>query len=338
MKFGLLPEPILDPRDHFEGVSDVAEVVTNDPLNFWEQFKPTKEYQNSPTGDTYSCVTFSCLNAYEYYFNYLMSKDPEVRTILNNLGCIDENGSANFSERFTAQDSGTDPNGGNSVTAVVESIRTHGLLGQKFLPFPEGMLKEQFYSGMTDELRAQAKKLLMFFDLKHAWLPTAPTGYNMNTEAQIMDGLKKGVVRVSVDGSQYADKDANGYIKGIAMAGEGKGYIYNHSVAKIGGKLNEYNDIHDHYQNQFPKFVWNYPYGNSKLLYVKKNFPKMVKELGKPAVYGFLPSLGKFAAFSDGVVAGGDVFKAFFGGYQGIQTVDKIPTDLISNIKITTII
>lgn len=326
INFGLLPEKELDPRDHFLGASDTAPVVTNDPLNFWKQFTPTKEIQMTVNGDSNACVTFSCLNAFEYYFNYLISKDGGVKKILEKLGCIDENGKANFSERFTAQMSGTDPDGGNTVTAVVESIRKDGLLGQKFLPTKDDITKQEFYSGITQEMKDQAKKILEFFDLKHAWLPTE-YNWNSNSEQQIIEGLKKGVIRVSVDGGGYWDKDENGYIK--ANKNEGKGYIYSHSVTKVGGEQDKYNLIHDHYTNQFPLFKWNYPFGNGKLLYVtpKKKLYQLIKVSGKPAVYICNNYSKNCYGIADGddEITGGDLIKAFSGSYgnAGIASISE---------------
>ena len=260
---GVMPEPPIKHTDHFLGAGDSAPIITNAPFTFWlnEILKSKNTFQKDKDGrDLNSCLPMSVVDGYQYYFNYMMTVDNTVRPILSLLGCLDENGKADFSDIFTAVMSNTDPNNGNNVTTVCESIREVGLLGNKFLPWDNTkMTKAEFYdrSKITEEMKTQAKKILMYFDLRHAWI-----GGSVGEQYELAEAWKKGVVRVSVDGSDY-DVDKNGNI-----------YIcngYTHSIVTIGGVQNVNTICRDHYNNQFPKFSPKYPFGNPKLLYVLKN-------------------------------------------------------------------
>lgn len=310
--FGLLPEPPRSEKDHIlGGLGESADIITNDPWNFWKQskFNPLNDIQKDKNGvDLYCCVTMSIVNGYERYFEYLMSVDSTIKPILDSLGCITPDGIVKFSDRFITIMSGTDPNAGNSVTAVCDAIWKYGMLGYKFLPWDnKTMTKEEFYdkSKITQELKDQALKIKPYFDLLHAWI-----GGNVADQNELEEAEKKGVVRVSVDGSGYGSVDSNGYINGFRN--------YSHSVLHIGGEKSVYNQIHDHYNNQYPKFSPTYPFGNGKLLYVKKKSNSKILTLPEIRVGKDIYYLGKAGTYLNKYVSYGnaDIYKSTRGEFN----------------------
>lgn len=306
---GLLPEPPRKKEDHLLGsLGDISPIITQDPLRFWLKYPPRNSYQTDKNYvDLMACVAFSINDGYERFFNYLMDVDSDVRTILDHLGCINEDGQCQFSDSFTAMISDTDPNNGNSTTKVCDSIHTNGLLGYKFLEWDNTtMTKAQFYdkSKLTPEILAQAKKILEYFDLRHMWVGGATTEPN-----ELKDALTKGLVRVSVDGGNYR-VNQNGYI--YQMNG------YNHSVLAVGGLEPQYNVIHDHYRNQYPKFVWGYKFGNGKLLYVIKKKASMICTQPKIRVGRTILFLAKSGPYSGNYIGyySSEVYKAINGEFN----------------------
>jgi len=104
----------------------------------WTPYLPTYEAQRKPF-ETYACVTFSCLNCLETQLKQQTGKEY------------------NFSERFTAKMSGT-TNKGNTLQAVIDSIRNDGWLLEEDYPYTEGMTFEEFYKEIPQALKDKALK------------------------------------------------------------------------------------------------------------------------------------------------------------------------------------
>lgn len=126
--------------------------VNNVPLfpdgHGWLSIQRDEQTQRNANFDTYSCVTFSCLKALSYYVKKVYGIDVD------------------FSERFTAVMSGTTPGRGNSIRAVLESIRKDGFLLEEDCPFTADMTEAEFFSPIPQSLKDKAKKNLdNFMDL-----------------------------------------------------------------------------------------------------------------------------------------------------------------------------
>lgn len=106
----------------------------------WSPFLPAYEGQQTPLLATQACVTFSCTNI--------------IETQLKQQG-ID----INISDRFTAKMSGTTANG-NSLQAVLDSIRTDGWLLEEDYPFPDDMSWGKYYEEPNQWWKDKAKKNL----------------------------------------------------------------------------------------------------------------------------------------------------------------------------------
>ena len=102
----------------------------------WTPYLPTYEAQRKPF-ETYACGTFSCLNCLETQLKKQTGKEY------------------NFSERFTAKMSGT-TNKGNTLQAVIDSIRKDGWLLEEDYPYTDGMTFEEFYQEIPQHLKDKA--------------------------------------------------------------------------------------------------------------------------------------------------------------------------------------
>lgn len=141
----------------------------------WKKYQPTKELQFSfGKYDTMSCVTFSGLNSFEMQVNWMLKngKIPDdVVKKLRDMGFFDANDQFNCSDWFTAVMSGTTPNG-NTLNAVWESIRVHGVLPQSKGLKPEDVQNIQEWldpTKITQEHKDLALQSLEIFKTNYEW-------------------------------------------------------------------------------------------------------------------------------------------------------------------------
>jgi hypothetical protein len=97
------------------------------PLGDWTPYLPPGEFQATNAVDTMACVTFSALNSIETQYRFLTG---ETR---------------NFSDRFTAQMSGTTAYG-NWLWKVGDSIRRDGLVDESIWPTPSSFTFAEYYA------------------------------------------------------------------------------------------------------------------------------------------------------------------------------------------------
>lgn len=104
----------------------------------WRSFLPIGEKQRPNVTDVMACVTFSALNNLEV--QYLMQMGMEI----------------NFSDRYTAKDSGTTQNG-NYLYKVADSIRT-GVVLESDYPAPTGNFNwNTYYQDIPADVRTKVK-------------------------------------------------------------------------------------------------------------------------------------------------------------------------------------
>lgn len=139
----------------------------------WKAYLPTPERQDNFTFDTMSCTTFSALSDIETQMNFRLQKglvNLDSIEALKQMGFIDENGSFNCSDRFTAIMSGTTDRG-NDFVSVWNSIRNHGLLPEK--DFPMGGTKFEEYhdkSLITEKMKEKALKSRDYLGFEYEWV------------------------------------------------------------------------------------------------------------------------------------------------------------------------
>jgi len=167
------------PTDFITGASPLEwkEIVSSGD---WTAWKPSDEKQASIFFDTMSCTTFSRLNTIETWINYFIANSmlsADQLKQLNDLGFI-ENGKFNASDRFTAIMSGTTPQG-NYFQNVCDSVRTHGLLPEKDLPFGGSNWAEYHNKNViTQAMKDKALKILDIFEFPYEF--TSVDADNLN--------------------------------------------------------------------------------------------------------------------------------------------------------------
>lgn len=205
------------------------------------------ELQKKKYLDNFGCLTYSGLNDGEVQLQYdiVENKDELLKDTLDKLGCIDENGFPNFSDRFNVKMSGTIPYRGNSQRNVFTSFRHDGLVGEKYYPFPETMKLDEYYKEVPGDIVDRGKLFLEYFDVQYEWLADF-LGRVDHTEVS-----KYGPYQVIVD-ANYVYK--NGLIQPKSS------YNYNHAMLRFAGKEGEYQLCWDHYNQVVKKFHWDYKF------------------------------------------------------------------------------
>ena len=251
--------PKIEPFDFVAGAETGIVYEVREEDGDWEKYKPTDEWQrrfvNGSKGyDTMSCVTFSALNSIESQIEYMLAKNlipTSTVTTMRDLGYFDSNGRVNFSDWYTALDSGTTENG-NSLQKVGDSIRTHGLI-----PAGMGYVPNDFTSGadwfdkirFTEAMKDTAKKFLEMFSVKYEWAITSP---NVAAQDQFTYHLKQSPVQVATPTcTGWNTKDGI-----VPNCGEYK--RLNHATTVIGIKEDEYYKDLDHYTPFVKKLAWDY--------------------------------------------------------------------------------
>lgn len=272
----------------------------------YNKYLPNPELQATKYFDPYSCVSESAESQVSIRLNLMMEEDPAVRTILDFLGCLDENGKCNFSGRFIAVGSGTVPGRGNSQYAVYEFIRKNGLVGEKHWPSNFNMDQEEYFAEFTPEVKALGLKFLEYFNFEYEDVG--------ETNAELKEALKRSPLTVVVGGTVYG---MNLYRPQSPVVN------YNHQVINF-NQLRNYNyfneviptihEIFDTYDPFIKKYAGNYPFAFAKAVYLsKKKIPMLYKKTGQPAICFKHWSEDCLIAFADGSIPGGDLFKSLFG-------------------------
>lgn len=170
----------------------------------WNPHLPTEESQIGVYFDTMACVTFSALNICEAIINYYLANKlltTEQEAFLRDGGYIDENGKVNFSDRFTAKMSGT-TRLGNSLTAVWDSIKQHGLLPEKDWAYPRTQrapvfVWEDYYMEIPQALKDKALKFKEFFDVLYEWVLTGAAKANKKTHDLVAYHSKQAPLQIA---------------------------------------------------------------------------------------------------------------------------------------------
>ncbi len=135
-----------------------------------ETFLPRGELQYG-TEDFMSCASISPLNILEMKFTWLLRKkkiSPHNELWLREKGYITNEERVEFSDRFTAINSGT-TRSGNSFKAPLESIRNHGLIPKSMLPASKTMSFDDYHnkSAITSEMRAIGRAFAIRFTINY---------------------------------------------------------------------------------------------------------------------------------------------------------------------------
>lgn len=142
----------------------------------WLDFQRPEETQKNKNFDSFSCVTYASLKSLSYYMKVVHGLDMD------------------FSERFTAVMSGTTPGKGNTVRAVLESIRLHGFVLESDYPSmtPE-MTQSQWFQDPPERIKQIGLKNSKEWKIEWEVLASANMFVPDVDHGIIITGQKRGV-------------------------------------------------------------------------------------------------------------------------------------------------
>jgi hypothetical protein len=156
--YGYIPDVITDDNYVLGGTGSIGGVPLR-PDRDWRPFVPKiAEYQNINNIDPQACTNFGTSNALETLIKYHLSQDR------------------NYSDRYFAKLSGTDPyKGGNSPHKVAEWLRKNGDVLESEWPMDHTIdTLEKYYAEPPLQLQTSAKKLPVELEITHEWVPADP--------------------------------------------------------------------------------------------------------------------------------------------------------------------
>lgn len=229
----------IKPEDYIFGSGQIPGEILQ-PYGQWGAFLPPDEFQNRNGVEPYACATFGTLNALEIILRRLYGAD------------------VNFSDRFTAQISGTQYQHGNSPHTVAEYIRKIGAVPEEAWPItPDVDTFEKWYAEPGKSLYDRARRFLSEYDFRHDWLPdTKP------------DTLKEALKHSPVGASAFA----------WAAGHDGRFYkptgtSDNHWCAITGYEEGVCWKVFDSYDNTHKELVWDFAFEQAKRYVIRKKAP-----------------------------------------------------------------
>ena len=148
-RYGFLP-PKIEDSDFWLGSKKLGSKEIN-PTADWQVYLPRFEPQSKRT-ETSACVTFTILSAIETLEKFQYGIEP------------------NYSDRYIAKLSGTDPNSGNDPKKVCAAIKKYGLVNEEDWPFVDDM--DEYYKEVPPELIEKGKKWLEKNDFGYEYVDT----------------------------------------------------------------------------------------------------------------------------------------------------------------------
>ena len=164
--YGFKP-PVMVPEDFWLGSGKLGSVDLN-PQGDWRPYLPQLEHQRKKI-ETQACVSFGTLSALEMIHKLLYFVEP------------------NYSDRFIAKMSETDPNGGNTPKKVSETIKHAGTIPEMDYPFADSL--GEYYQDVPSTLKYLGKVWLGKYGFGYEWvakdklkeaLPRSPVGCAVN--------------------------------------------------------------------------------------------------------------------------------------------------------------
>ena len=314
----LVPEEVKNPRDYILSATapevEALGIIINESGQWMEDIVEYEDQKND-IFDQYACVAHTAWN--------------KVQTLCKRLFniCFDK------SKRYTAVKSGTIPGRGNSVTNVVESVRLDGAPDEADYPTTvQGMTQAEYYQKIPDSVVAK-ENFLKFWSYKHAWVEG-------NSPEMIMAALRVSPVMVSVYGRYSYDE--NGYIE------QDRSGLVTHEVLVVGYELNKFWYVLDSENpGGLVRFAWDYIFVAPKIGFLVNLTNVQTMQIyrikGNAALYFLNSQTKEVVSFMDGVIAGGSLFKIFFGDYKfaNIQVInpekgEKLPYP-IAKYSLTTV-
>lgn len=269
--------------------SDAKHVIVQSDRN-WEPFLPKFEYQKKDY-ETYACVSFSGLNCLETYINRLYGFEY------------------NFSDRYTANISGTIYKKGNYLNKVAESIRKDGLVLERNYQY-DAKTPEEYYAPISDSITLQAKEFYEDWEIQWEWV-----GSVITEPDKLWEGLQYAPIQVTV----HAWYPPEGPYNRVERE-------RNHAVMLFTGKYKDSWFIYDHYDEKIKRLSWDFNFGaaikftaNRK---TKESYPlKLIQARGSADIY-ILDRLGRRSRISNMEIFRKGTEKQLWGDLGDIEMVD----------------
>ena len=129
--------PTIQPEDYFLGSGKLGSIVLNESGD-WRNSLPLLEHQRKEY-ETQACVSFGTLSALEMLHIFQYNTEP------------------NYSDRFLAKASDTDPYGGNTPNKVSDTLRKVGAVSEELYPYPSTL--DEFYAEIPNNILSKGKSL-----------------------------------------------------------------------------------------------------------------------------------------------------------------------------------
>ena len=162
--------PEFNPEDFWLGSKKLGSQEIN-PSGDWRISLPRFEAQNKGQ-ETSACVTFTILSNLETLEKFQYGTEP------------------NYSDRWIAKRSGTNPASGNNPKKVCETIKEYGLVDEEDYPFVADV--NEYYQEIPDEL------FVKLCQKGRKWLDTYNFGYEWADINQLDMAIKRSPVSVAV--------------------------------------------------------------------------------------------------------------------------------------------
>ena len=176
---GFIP-PIITPTDFWLGSKKLGSVILNEKGD-WRDYLPTFEPQRK-TIEVNACVSFAILSNLEMLQKLQYGNEP------------------NYSDRFLAKLSNTNPNQGNTPSKVADTLRHSGTIPETEWPYDSSSL-ENYYKEIPQK----------FIDMGLDWLEDYEIGYEWVDSLKLKEALKRSPVCVAV--YAWAQNNKEEYIR-----------------------------------------------------------------------------------------------------------------------------
>jgi len=170
--------PVIEESDYWFGSKKLGSKVLNEKGD-WRPYLPVFEHQQKRI-ETNACVSFGILSALEMIHNLLWQVEP------------------NYSDRYVAKISDTDPDAGNTPKKVSEAIRKYGTVPEDDWKFAEPL--EEYYKEIPENIK----------DIGRDWTKNYGFGYEYVSADKLKEALKRSPVGCAV--SAWQTNEAGEYI------------------------------------------------------------------------------------------------------------------------------
>lgn len=286
----LVLEPLSETA-HILGAAVQLEEIN--PSGIWWDIEITPELQRLNNGqDLFNCVNNATNNVHEFIYKKRYGKE------------------VNWSDIYSAILTGTVPGRGNSFENVFEKIRKNFCAWEHEFPtWYDKTVAENYARKIPDGLRKEVEARGKGFEIRYQFL-------NNSINETFNNALKISPITVAVEG-QYIWKNGR-----VVNSGTG----YNHAVVYLGEK-DGVKIIFDSESNQVIPFDKNYRFASPAVHSIKKlNTMELIKKKGQPAIAVKVEQEDALMAFSDGVLAGGKLFKSLYG-VDDYKTLPRLDVD-----------